>query len=63
MAAGVSDLDDVISDAVTRARALGFDPASAARRAVRSARPDLTPDEAHALVEISGQRRRRTRTG
>lgn len=59
MGTGASDLDDVIRDAVSRAKALGFDPSSAARRAVRRARPDLTPDEAHSLVEISGSRRGR----
>jgi hypothetical protein len=56
MGAPDTDLDDVIRDAIARARALGLDPASAARRAahaVRATRPDLTPDEARSLVEIS----------
>jgi hypothetical protein len=51
-----TDLDGVVRDAIARARALGLDAASAARRAaqaVRTARSDLTPDEARALVEIS----------
>jgi hypothetical protein len=56
------DLGGLIEDALTRASAAGLDWISATRRAaqiVRAARPDLTPDEAYSLVELTGTRRRR----
>lgn len=57
MGALPKDLDRLIRDAVSQARASGLDSTGAARRAaqaVRAARPDLTPDEAWSLVELSG---------
>ena len=56
------DLGGLIEDALTRASAAGLDRISANRRAaqmVRAARPDLTPDEAYSLVELTGTPRRR----
>lgn len=61
MDAEFGDLGGLIDDAMTRARASGLDRVSATRRAaqaVRAARPDLTPDEAYSLVELSGPSRR-----
>lgn len=49
------DLDNLVQESITRARAAGLDTLAAARnaaQAVRRARPDLTPDEAHALVDL-----------
>lgn len=50
------NMDALIVETVARARAAGLDSLSASRRAaqaVRIVRPDLTPDEAWALVELS----------
>jgi hypothetical protein len=61
MDAEFGDLDGLIDDALMRARAAGLDRISAIRRAaqaVRAARPDLTPDEAYSLVEMSPGRPR-----
>jgi hypothetical protein len=63
MDAEFGDLSGLIDDALTRARASGLDRVSATRRAaqvVRAARPDLTPDEAYSLVELSGPSRSRS---
>jgi len=49
-------LRSLIDDALDRARATGVDSITATRRAVQAvlaARPDLTPDEAWALVELA----------
>lgn len=57
------DLRGLIEDALTRARAAGLDRISATRRVaqiVRAARPDLTPDEAYSLVELTGSPRPRS---
>jgi hypothetical protein len=54
--ADVSDLRGLIDEALARAKAGGLDRISATRRAaqaVRAVRPDLTPDEAYSLVELS----------
>jgi hypothetical protein len=50
-----SDLATLVSETVTRSRAAGLDAPTATRQAVRlvrAARPDLTPDEAWAAVEL-----------
>jgi hypothetical protein len=63
MDAEFGDLSGLIDDGLTRARASGLDRVSATRRVaqvVRAARPDLTPDEAYALVELAGPARRRS---
>jgi hypothetical protein len=55
------DLRGLIDEALMRAQAAGLDRIGATRRAaqlVRSARPDLTPDEAYSLVELTGTRER-----
>ncbi|HEX6977729.1 MAG TPA: hypothetical protein VF342_00385 [Alphaproteobacteria bacterium] len=55
-------LDRLVSDVLERSRAAGLDSPTAARRAVqavRAVRPDLTPDEAWALVELLADRERR----
>ena len=57
------DLGGLIDDAMARAMAGGLDRISATRRAaqaVRAARPDLTPDEAHSLVELFSPARHRS---
>jgi hypothetical protein len=57
------DLYGLIDDALARAKASGLDRVSATRRAahaVRAARPDLTPDEAYSLVELSDPVRHRS---
>lgn len=57
------DLYGLIDDALARAGAGGVDRVGAVRRAaqaVRAARPDLTPDEAYSLVELSNPVRHRT---
>jgi hypothetical protein len=57
------DLYGLIDEALARASAGGLDRVSAARRAaqaVRAARPDLTPDEAYSLVELSNPVRHRS---
>lgn len=49
-------LQSLIDDALDRARATGVDSITTTRRAVQAvlaARPDLTPDEAWALVELA----------
>ena len=49
------DLSYLVSESVTRSRDAGLDSLSATRNAVRLvrwARPDLTPDEAWAAVEL-----------
>lgn len=61
----MTDLSRLIHDEISGARAAGLDAIAAARQAVvavRAARPDLTPDEARSLVELSGSRHRRGRT-
>jgi hypothetical protein len=63
MDAEFGDLCGLIDDALARASAGGLDHVSATRRAaqaVRAARPDLTPDEAYSLVELSNPVRRRS---
>jgi hypothetical protein len=63
MDAEFGDLGGLIDEALTRARASGLDRIAAIRRAaqvVRAARPDLTPDEAYSLVELSGPAPRRS---
>ena len=57
------DLSGLIDEALARAAAAGLDRISATRRAaqaVRAARPDLTPDEAYSLVELSSPVRERS---
>lgn len=51
------DMDTLIAEALAHARSAGLDSLTASRRAVaalRRVRPDLTPDEAWSLVELSG---------
>jgi hypothetical protein len=57
MASAQDGLDLLVWESMARSRAAGLDAAAAAQRAmqaVRTERPDLTPDEARALVELAG---------
>jgi hypothetical protein len=57
MASVQDGLEILIWESTARARAAGLDATAAAHRAmqaVRTARPDLTPDEARAFVELAG---------
>jgi hypothetical protein len=57
MASVQDGLETLVWESTAQARAAGLDATAAAQRAmqaVRTARPDLTPDEARALVELAG---------
>jgi hypothetical protein len=57
MANAQDGLDILVWNSIARARAAGLDARATAQwamQAVRTERPDLTPDEARALVELVG---------